>query len=36
MADWHGLTADDFAALNRDARAASFLPEAARRRFSGA
>ena len=35
MADLHGLTADDFAAMNRDARAASFLPEAALRRFSG-
>ena len=36
MADLHGLTADDFAAMNRDARAASFLPEALQRRFSGA
>ena len=35
MADLHGLTSDDFAAMNRDARAASFLPEAALRRFSG-
>lgn len=35
MADLHGLTADDFAAMNRDARASSFLPEAALRRFSG-
>lgn len=36
MAEKHGLAADDFAAMNRDARAASFLPEAAQRRFSGA
>ena len=36
MADLHGLAADDFVAMNRDARAASFLPEAAQRRFPGA
>jgi hypothetical protein len=33
MAELHGLTADDFAALNRDARAASFLPEADKSAF---
>ncbi len=36
MAELHGLAADDFAAMNRDALAASFLPETAKRRFSGA
>lgn len=30
MAELHGLTADDFAAMNRDAWAASFLPETAK------
>ena len=33
MAERHGLTEVDFAALNRDACAASFVPDAAKRRF---